>query len=501
MSCVLSLRGISKRFGAVEALAGVDLDVQRGTVHAVLGENGAGKSTLMRVIYGLVAPDSGTLSLDGAAVRFSSALDARRAGIGMVHQEFALIDALSVTENLALALSPPGERRWRPDRVAAAARRLAGEIGLELGDLDAPVGSLPVGQRQRIEIVKALAGNTRVLILDEPTAVLTPAEVTHLFAVLDRLRDQGTAVLFITHRLAEVTLLADTVTVMRRGRVVAQVGRAEADAARLAQLMVGTLASGDEGAGAGVRGAEQLRVADLVVGTPGASPALDGVSLTVHGGEIVGIAGVDGNGQTELFEALTGVRVPLRGAMWIGGAPLPPGTPAAAIAGGLACIPPDRQRDGVVAEMTVAENAVLNVRLLRAHGALLRPAAQRATARALIDAYQIRTGGLDVPARSLSGGNLQKLIVGRALVTTPRVLVAVNPTRGLDVAAAAAVYAALRAALARGAGVLLIASDLDEIVAHAHRVAVLFRGRLGPWLERPLPVERLGAMLAGSEVA
>jgi simple sugar transport system ATP-binding protein len=499
---LLSLHGVAKRFGALHALEAVDLDVEAGEIQAVLGENGAGKSTLMKVIYGLQSPDAGTMTWDGVPVRFASALDARRAGIGMVHQEFALVDALSVAENLALSLAPPGEWRWHPATVQAAARRLADDVGLQLGDLAAPVGTLPVGTRQRIEIIKALAGRTRLLILDEPTAVLTPDEVAQLFAVLDRLRQAGTAVLFITHKLGEVMAIADRITVLRRGRVVARVARRAVDEAELARLMVGPLAADTPPSAAPQEATVQLQLDAVTVADSDGPPRLDRIALQVRGGEMLGIAGVDGNGQLELFELLAGLRRPTTGVVRIGDAPLAEFEPAALLAAGVACIPPDRQREGVVGAMSVADNAVLNVRLLRRDGArLLHPPALRATAAEMVDTYAIKPGDLDAPASSLSGGNLQKLIVARALALAPRVLVAVNPTRGLDLAAAQAVYAALDAALARGAAVLLISTDLDEIVARAHRVAVLYRGRLSPPLARPFPLERLGAMLAGSEAA
>ena len=502
MAAVLALRGVAKRFGAVAALGGVDLDARRGEVHAVLGENGAGKSTLMKIAYGLLAPDAGAIEIDGQPTRFASALDARRAGIGMVHQEFAMVDALSVAENLALSLSPPGEWRWRRDRVAAAATKLADAVGLDLGDLDAPVGSLPVGQRQRIEIVKALAGETRILILDEPTAVLAPAEVRSLFEVLARLRAAGTAVLFITHKLGEVMAIADRITVMRHGQVVGCVERRAVDEAELARLMVGMLSR----AGDGVRPPADetpvaLRIERISASGGGGRPVLRDVSLAVRAGEIVGIAGVDGNGQEELFEVLTGLRSPTGGTIAVGGIPLTRAEPAAAIAAGVGCIPPDRLRQGVIAEMSIADNAALNVRLLRAGGVFLHPQALHDAAQAMVRDYAIKAGDLAAPARSLSGGNMQKLIIARALATAPRVLIAANPTRGLDIAAAEAVYTALDAALGRGAAMVLISTDLDEIVARAHRAAVLYRGQLSVPLERPFPVERLGLMLAGSAAA
>jgi simple sugar transport system ATP-binding protein len=498
---ILTLHGIAKRFGTVAALADVDLDVFPGEVQAVLGENGAGKSTLMRVIYGLVAPDAGTLQLHGEPVRFASALDARRAGIGMVHQEFALIDALSVAENLVLSVSPASGWLWQRAEVAARAQRLAEQIGLDLGDLDVPVGALPVGVRQRIEIVKALAGETRILILDEPTAVLTPREIEQLFAVLDRLRRAGTAVLFITHKLGEVMAIADRITVMRAGRVVARAQRSEVSEPQLARLMVGTYDDPtDDRSQPPADAAARLELASVAVTDARGLHALADVSLTVRRGEIFGIAGVDGNGQAELFELLAGARVPQSGTVAVDGAVLRDFAPTAMSTAGIACVPPDRLRQGVVAALSIVENAVLNAELLRrlSPGLLRSPAAERAAAQTMVDAYAIKMGTLDDPVRSLSGGNMQKLIVARALALVPRVLVAANPTRGLDIAAARAVHAAFAAALERGAAVLLISTDLDEILAHAHRVAVLYRGRLSAAMERSIAAQRIGALMAGS---
>ena len=500
-SPILTLRGIGKRFGAVTALADVDLEVRAGEVHAVLGENGAGKSTLMKVIYGLVAPDTGALYLRRAPLRCADARDARRAGIGMVHQEFALIDARSIAENLALSVCPASRWSWRRADVAAAAQRVAAQLGLELGDLDAPVGSLPVGQRQRIEIVKALAGETHVLILDEPTAVLTAPEVAHLFDVLNRLRRAGTAVLFITHKLPEVMAIADRITVMRRGRVVARALRAEVTEERLAELMVGSpVAIAPPPSPPPPNAPTQLELTDLSVVDDLRLPALDRISLAVRRGEVFGIAGVDGNGQAELFEVLGGLRSPAGGRIAVDGVALHRFDPAAMSAAGIGCVPPDRQRHGVVAAMSVRENAVLGAALLRrvSRGPFTRPGAERRVAQALVDAYAIAAASVDMPVRHLSGGNVQKLVVGRALALEPRVLVAAGPTRGLDIAAAQAVYAAFDAALARGAAALLISTDLDEILARAHRLAVLYRGRLSAVVERPFSSARIGALMAGS---
>ncbi len=500
---LLSVHGVSKHFGRVQALADVDLRFHAGEIHAILGENGAGKSTLMNAIYGLIALDAGTVRMRGDAVRFRTPSEARRAGIGMVHQDFALVDALSVAENLALGLSRTSRLWWNRRRVCDAARRLAGDIGFDLGDLDAPAGSLAVGARQRLEIVKALAHDPTVLILDEPTAVLTPAETAQLFRVLQNLRSRGTAILFITHKLREVMEVADRVTVMRRGRVVAEAARAEVTPTQLAGLMVGALppARNRRGHRAASDGSPQLRIECLSVAGERGPPALRDVNLEVRAGEIFGIAGVDGNGQSELFEVLTGLRRPAGGTVVVGGHRLTQFHPAAAIAAGIAHVPPDRRRQSVVGQMSLRENAVLNRVLLRrlARGPFLHPAASRRVARELVERYAIVADSLEAPATTLSGGNLQRLIVARALAVEPRLLVAFNPTRGLDVAAARAVYDAFDAALQRGAAVLLISTDLDEILEMSDRVAVLYRGCLSAALHAPVSTEQLGLMMAGAQ--
>lgn len=498
---LLSLRGVCKRFGDLAALVDVDLEVMAGEVHAVLGENGAGKSTLMRVIYGLVRPDAGTITVRDRPVRFAHPRDARQAGIGMVHQELALFDALSVGENLARALCP--EARWWlwPATIAAAAQRISGELGVDLGDLARPAGTLPIGRRQMLEIVRALAGDPAVLILDEPTAVLTPSEVAQLTTVLGRLRRHGTAVLFITHKLHEVMAIADRITVMRRGRVVARVDAGRAREPELAELMVGPLAVRDRTVPTSARGPAVLRLERLSATDDRGVVTLEEVDLTLHRGEVFGIAGVDGNGQTELFEVLAGLRAPRAGTITASGTALAGGDPAAMAAAGIACVPPDRMRQGVIADMSVRENAILHAALLRrlAPGVLTRPAAERAFAEDLVDTYAIRAPSVEVPVRILSGGNVQKLVLARTLALRPHALVAVNPTRGLDVRAAEDVHAAIAATLRRETGVLLISTDLDELIARAHRIAVLYRGRLSRAFERPFAAAQIGALMAGSD--
>jgi general nucleoside transport system ATP-binding protein len=498
---VLRLEGVKKRFDATVALDGVDASFHNGEVHAVLGENGAGKSTLMNAIFGMVQIDAGRILLRGKEVRFSSPLDARRAGIGMVHQDFALVDALSVAENLALALSPAGALRLRSQRIGNAALRLAADVGLDLGDLNAAAGDLPVGTRQRIEIVKALAGRPDVLILDEPTAVLTPAETRQLFDVLRRLRGQGTCILFISHKLREVMEIADQVTVMRRGKVVAAAAIGETSAQGLARIMIGELPVRPPRLAPAAGAPVTLLLEGLCVA--GDRGGLRDVELSVRAGEVVGVAGVDGNGQDELFAVLSGLRAPAAGSVSVAGRRINRFAPDAMIGAGVAAVPPDRRRQGAIQQMSVCDNALLNVSLLRrlATGPFLSAARARCFAAELVDRYAIQTESLDTPAASLSGGNLQRLIVARALALRPKLLVAFNPTRGLDFAATRAVYDGLDRGRAEGTAVLLISTDLDEILDVCDRVAVLYRGRLSQALEAPIRVEDLGMMMTGSFVA
>jgi ABC-type uncharacterized transport system ATPase subunit len=498
---LLSVRGVSKRFRTVQALLGVDLDFRAGEIHAILGENGAGKSTLMHVLDGVLRPDAGTVLVDDQPVSFASPRAARAAGIGMVHQHFTLVEALTVAENLALSL--PEQSSWRFDAHAAAAtaRTLASRIGLDLSPPEALVRDLPVGARQRLEIVKALAAAGRVLILDEPTAVLTPQEVGQLFAMLRELRAQNRLVIFITHKLREVKAVADRVTIMRRGRVVDTRAVRDVSESQMAELMVGEVASPRARAPQPAAPSETaLDVAHLQARDVRGVPALADVSFTVRAAEILGIAGVDGNGQRELFEVLVGLLPPDRGTIAIGGQPLPACTPTAAYAAGIGHIPPDRQREGLALSMTVAENFLLSRTMLdrfSRHGLLQRAAARR-FATQLAQRYAIQYAGLDAPVRSLSGGNQQRVIVARELAHQPRVLVTVNPTRGLDVHATRAVADAIVEVARKGCAVVLISTDLDEVLDLSDRICVLSRGRLSAPLTPPIDPERLGLLMAGA---
>ncbi|MFI5396346.1 MAG: ABC transporter ATP-binding protein [Candidatus Binatia bacterium] len=495
---LLAVRGVSKRFGNTQALADVTLDFRAGEIHAVLGENGAGKSTLMHILAGILRPDAGRLFLAGWPASFASPRQARNAGIGMVHQHFTLVEALTVAENLALSL--PRQSCWRYDRAAAAteAAALAQRIGLDLSPLDVPVSQLAVGARQRLEILKALAHAERVLILDEPTAVLTPQEVRTLFVLLRQLRGQGRLIVFITHKLREVQEVADRVTIMRRGRHVGTFATAELSEREMAERMIGDVAPMRLRAAACTAGESVLQASQLAADDESGAPALVDVSFSVRAGEIFGIAGVDGNGQQELFEVLVGLRRPSGGTLRVRGRAVTTFTPRAALAAGLGHIPPDRQHQGLVLPMTLQENMLLSRVLLdrcSRWGMVDVDAARRVTAEAARQ-YGIRAD-LQEPVRSLSGGNQQRVVVARALAEDPAVLIAANPSRGLDVAATRAVADALLDSARRGCAVVLISTDLDEVLDLSHRVSVLSRGRLSPALEPPIDTDRLGLLMAG----
>ena len=498
---LLSVRSVSKRFRTVQALAGVDLDFRAREIHAILGENGAGKSTLMHVLDGVLHPDSGTILLDGRPVTFASPRAARAAGIGMVHQHFTLVEALTVAENLALSL--PGASSWRVDARAttASARELASRIGLDLSPPDARVCDLPVGARQRLEIMKARAGAGRVLILDEPTAVLTPQEGAQLFAMLRSLRAQNRLVIFITHKLREVKAVADRVTIMRRGHVVGTLSVGDVSEPQMAELMVGevigTQTRAPQPAAPGEAALEAMHLlARDVLGLP----ALVDVSFAVRAGEIFGVAGVDGNGQRELFEVLVGLLPPDGGTIAVGGQPLPAFTPSAAHAAGIGHIPPDRHREGLALSMTVAENFLLSRTMLDrcSRRGMLQWSTARRVAAELARQYAIDYAGLDAPVRSLSGGNQQRIIVARELAHRPRILVTVNPTRGLDVHAARAVADAIVAVARKGCAIVLISTDLDEVLDLSDRISVIARGRLSAPLAPPIDAQRVGLLMAGA---
>jgi ABC-type uncharacterized transport system ATPase subunit len=475
----LELRGITKRFGTFTANDAIDLDLRQGEVHALLGENGAGKSTLMNVLYGLYKPDEGEIFVAGEQVAITSSAAAIRLGIGMVHQHFMLIPVMSVVENIVLGAEPQHNGQLDLKTARTRVRELSASYGLAV-DPDAIIEEIGVGQQQRVEILKALYRDARVLILDEPTAVLTPQEVDELFAVLRALVGRGTSIILITHKLHEVLEVADRISVLRRGRKVATIDREGASEASLAELMVGRDVLLDVARGAAHPGAGVLAVRDLWVTDDRGLDAVRGLSLDVRAGEIVGIAGVDGNGQSELIQALAGMRAPHGGSIDLNGVDVTHATPREASNAGVGHIPEDRQRHGLVLDFSLAENTVLHDygEAPISRRSWLDRDAMRDRARGWIELYDVRGGGPDAPARSLSGGNQQKVVLAREIQSDPKLLIAAQPTRGLDVGAIEYVHRRLVEQRDAGCAVLLVSFELDEVLDLADRVLVMFGGQI-----------------------
>ncbi|HTW98048.1 MAG TPA: ABC transporter ATP-binding protein [Acidimicrobiales bacterium] len=497
----LELDSITKRFGALVANDEVSLTVEPGEIHALLGENGAGKSTLMNVLFGLLHADSGEVCLDGTPVRFADPGAAVRRGIGMVHQHFMLVPVFTVAENVVLGFEPTRPAGLLDRRRARAdVRRLSSEFGLEV-DPDAVVESLSVGVQQRVEILKALQRDAQLLILDEPTAVLTPQETEALFKIMRSLRASGRSILFITHKLKEVLEVADRITVMRLGRVVGSTTPAETDEASLAAMMVGRdveLVVHKEPASPGDAA---LELAGLTVVDERGVIVVDGVDLTVRGGEIVALAGVQGNGQTELAEAISGLRAVSAGSIRFGGSEVTRSSPRSRIRAGLAHVPEDRQEDGLVLGMTIAENLILDQydRAPFARHGVLDLARVHDNGEAKIEEFDIRPAAAGLAVGTLSGGNQQKVIVARELSRPVKVLLASQPTRGLDVGSIEYVHKRIVAARDEGAAVLIVSSELDEVLALGDRIAVMYRGRITGIVTPDVGREAIGLMMAGVE--
>ena len=495
---MLRLAGLSKRFGKVLANDKITLEIGRGEVVAILGENGSGKTTLMSILFGHYVADEGEIEVFGNPLPPGSPRAAIAAGIGMVHQHFTLAENLTVLDNIVIGTVP----LWQPwtSRRAAAARvaELARDFGLNV-TLDALVSDLSVGEKQRVEILKALYRNARILILDEPTAVLTPQESDHLFATLKSLVARGLSVLFITHKLQEVMAVSDRVAVLRAGKVVADVRTAETSREELAELMIGRVLPRLVREPMPV-GAPVLTLDSVTVAAPDGRLGLDGVDLTVHEHEIVGVAGVAGNGQGPLFDLLSGLTQASAGSIRLHDETLQRLTPNDLVRRGVARIPEDRRATGLIVDMAVWENAVAEryaEREFSRAGILRIPACWR-KAEQIIDEFDVRCPSPSTPTRLLSGGNLQKLLLGRVFSWEPKLVIANQPTRGLDVGALVYVHQRLLKAQADGAGLLLISEDLDEIMALADRIAVIYRGRLSAPLPREdVTVRQLGLMMAG----
>ena len=494
----LELRGITQRFGPLVANDGISLSVAPGQVHALLGENGAGKTTLMNVLYGLTQPDQGEILIDGKPAKFGSPKDAIAAGIGMVHQHFMLVPVFTVAENVTLGIEE-ADRIGLLDRSKTRddVRELSHRYGLDVNP-DALVENLPVGIQQRVEIIKALVRNANVLILDEPTAVLTPAETEELFRIVRQLKDGGTSIIFISHKLKEVQSIADTITVLRRGKVVGE-RTPPATEEDLATLMVGRDVQLRVSKAPARPGGVVLKVDGLTVAGEHGDLPVNGLSFEVRAGEILGIAGVQGNGQTELCEALMGLRPAAAGSVSLNDVDLTRASPRDRLRAGVAYVPEDRNEDGLVGAFSVSENLVLDTFDQRpfASGINLNLKQIAKNAEELIGEFDIRTGSPATPAGTLSGGNQQKVILAREVGREHKVLIASQPTRGLDVGSIECVHRRIVNQRDHGVAVVIVSSELDEIYALADRIAVMYEGKITGFRGPDVPNAELGRLMAG----
>jgi general nucleoside transport system ATP-binding protein len=495
----LRMEGIVKRFPGVLANNHVNFDVKAGEIHALLGENGAGKSTLVRQLFGLYKPDEGQILINGTPHHFNSPQDAIEAGIGMIHQHFMLVPELTVVENVALGLKSSRGPLLDLDRVESRIRELCKKYGLKI-DPGASVWQLAVGEQQRVEILKALYRGAALMVLDEPTAVLTPQEVDDLFGTFRQMAEDGHALIFISHKLHEVLAISSRVTVLRDGQVVGECMTKDVTKTELAQMMVGRPIILQYKVPPPERGKALLQVENLVVVGDRGSDALSGISLEVYAGEILGLAGVSGNGQRELAESLAGLRPIKNGRVTLDGKDVTHASPSDRICSGQSYIPEERMREGVIKEFSVADNFIL-----QDHG---KPPFSRATffnfkaiqveAGKMVAAYNVKTPKLDTPIKNLSGGNIQKLILARELSRNPHVLIASQPTRGVDIGASEYIHKRLLEQRQSGTATLLISEDLDEIQALSDRIAVIYEGQIVGIVDRDKArVEDLGLMMAG----
>jgi ABC-type uncharacterized transport system ATPase subunit len=493
----IELRGIGKRFPGVIANHDVDITIRTGSIHALVGENGAGKSTLMKILYGVQRPDDGTISVNGRPVSFGTPADAIAQGIGMVFQHFMLADNLTVLENVTLGAE---KLRGIGDAAREEILTISRRFGFDL-DPDELVETLGVGERQRVEILKVLYRGARIIILDEPTAVLVPQEVDALFENLRQLKEQGNTLIFISHKLDEVLEIADDITVMRRGTTVTSVKPADVTARELAELMVGSELPSPSTEESTVTDRVLLSVRDIELLDALGRTELTDIDLDIHAGEVLGIAGVEGNGQTQLVETLIGLRHPAAGTVRLGGKDITSWSTRERRESGIGYIPEDRQRHGLLLDSPLWENRILGhqTRPPSVKGGWLDVGGARQDSQRIVDAYDVRTPGIDTTARALSGGNQQKFIVGREMSGDPVLLIASHPTRGVDVGAQAQIWGHIKQARRNGLAVLLISADLDELIGLSDTIRVLLRGRLvGQFDPQTVTPQELGSAMTGA---
>ena len=501
VALAVSLKGITKRFPGVVANDNITFDVEEGTIHALVGENGAGKSTLMKILYGMQQADEGTMTVNGTPVHFRSPTDAIAAGIGMVHQHFQLASNFTVLENIILGMEP-GRGTIDFDGAREKLVKLEEAYGLDV-DPDAYVSELAVGEKQRIEILKVLYRGARILILDEPTAVLVPQEVTELFENLRHLKAEGVTIIFINHKLDEVLALADRITVIRRGRTIDTVDPNDVTTKDLAELMVGSELPTPSIEARDIPDERVLEVVGLGLKATEGRDRLTDVSFYVRRGEIVGIAGVEGNGQLELLETIIGMRTQTSGTVTLNGENIDGWTTAERLDKGMGYIPEDRHTHGLLLPAPLWENAMLGHQRTPPYGNgfLINPKGAREKTQEIVDKYDVRTVGVEVAALALSGGNQQKLLFGREMEAKPDLLIAAQPTRGIDVGAQAAIWGQLREARSAGMGVLLASADFEELLGLSDRLYVIFEGRLVAELDpKAVTPEVLGKHMTGAEV-
>jgi ABC-type uncharacterized transport system ATPase subunit len=496
----VELVGITKRFPGVIANDDIHLTVRRGTVHAIVGENGAGKSTLMKILYGMQRPDEGSITIDGSAAAMHSPSDAIARGVGMVHQHFMLADNFTVLENVILGSEPTKGAGLDFATARRRIKEISDSYGLDV-EPDALIERLGVADRQRVEILKVLFRGARTLILDEPTSVLVPHEVDELFDNLRELKSEGLTVIFISHKLDEVLKVADEITVIRRGTTVATVDPSSVTARDLAELMVGSELPSPETRESTVTEIEMLHVDGLTLASPEGRLLLDDVSFRIRKGEVLGIAGVEGNGQAELVEAIMGIRVIGSGTISLDGVDISHATTRQRREAGVGYIPEDRHRHGLLLEAPLWENRILGHQTQRPNvkGPWIDRAGARKDTERIVADYDVRTPGIEVLASALSGGNQQKLIVGREMSGEPKVLIASHPTRGVDVGAQAAIWDHIRAARHAGLAVLLISADLDELIGLSDSISVILRGKLVAHVDPgDVTPEQLGSAMTGA---